>query len=412
MNRHTFVAITAIVVGVVASVLQARAAYDMNGTVERNSLYVTRFASGDTALFADSSRNLHVAVASGTITAAGGATGSVGSTSGTYALGRTNSGVAQYLNMDLAGNLLVTLQASSSQIGKLAANSGVDIGDVDVTSIAAGDNNIGNVDLASAIPTGANVIGAVTQSAGPWTVIGAATGSVAAVNGLGILARTAAGVFQWLRLGTDDALRIDPTGTTTQPVSGTVTANAGTGTFSVIGTSTGSVAAGNGLLITGRDAAGNAQPLRMATDGTLRFDPTGTTTQPVSGTFWQATQPVSGTVTANIGASASQPIYVTQVGSDGQGNPEDCSTVTVANVNVTTVATQLLAASPTKLISATFTSMDGEPRFGPSGVTALTGTPLAASASMAVKMRLSTGWYAIVAAGTSNVRVLSCASAN
>lgn len=49
----------------------------------------------------------------------------------------------------------------------------------------------------------------------------------------------------------------------TQPVSGTVTANAGTGTFTV-------------------DASGH--------------------TVPVSGTFWQATQPVSGTVTANAGS--------------------------------------------------------------------------------------------------------------
>lgn len=39
------------------------------------------------------------------------------------------------------------LPAGTNAIGKLAANSGVDIGDVDVTSIAAGTNNIGNVGL-------------------------------------------------------------------------------------------------------------------------------------------------------------------------------------------------------------------------------------------------------------------------
>ena len=38
-----------------------------------------------------------------------------------------------------------TLQAGSATIGKLAANSGVDIGDVDVTSISAGTNAIGKV---------------------------------------------------------------------------------------------------------------------------------------------------------------------------------------------------------------------------------------------------------------------------
>lgn len=41
------------------------------------------------------------------------------------------------------------LPAGTNAIGKLAANSGVDIGDVDILSIAAGDNNIGNVDIVS-----------------------------------------------------------------------------------------------------------------------------------------------------------------------------------------------------------------------------------------------------------------------
>lgn len=54
------------------------------------------------------------------------------------------------------------LPAGSNAIGKLATNSGVDIGDVDILSIAAGDNNIGNVDIASALPAGANLIGLVT----------------------------------------------------------------------------------------------------------------------------------------------------------------------------------------------------------------------------------------------------------
>lgn len=69
-----------------------------------------------------------------------------------------------------------SLPAGTNAIGKLAANSGVDIGDVDIlsiaagdnnignvdiASIAAGDNNIGNVDLASAIPAGTNNIGDV-----------------------------------------------------------------------------------------------------------------------------------------------------------------------------------------------------------------------------------------------------------
>lgn len=375
--KRVFGALVAILLGVGSLILPAWGAYDLKGTVERVSVYGTRVASGDTAISLDSSRNLNVAVASGTITTTGGSTGSVGTASGNYALGRTNAGAAQYLNMDLAGNLLVTLQASSSTIG------------------------------------------AVTQSAGPWTVIGAATGSVAAVNGLGILGRTAAGVFQWFRLGTDDALRIDPTGTTTQPVSGTfwqatqpvsgtVTANAGTGNFSVVPTATGSVSTGNVMLAGARNLTGNADYMSLTANG-LKVD-NSAVTQPVSGTFWQATQPVSGTVTANIGASTSLPIAVTEYRPDGTGNPKDYRTPTVANINVTTSATQLLAAPPTKQVGMCFTPMDTEVRFGPSGVTWDTGFPVAASQSMCIDVYAGGNWYGIRTSGTGQVRVLTVAS--
>lgn len=48
-------------------------------------------------------------------------------------------------------------------VGALPAGNN-NIGDVDIASIAAGDNNIGNVDLASAIPAGTNLIGQVSAS--------------------------------------------------------------------------------------------------------------------------------------------------------------------------------------------------------------------------------------------------------
>ena len=44
-------------------------------------------------------------------------------------------------------DVVASLPAGTNAIGKLAANSGVDIGDVDVTSIAAGTNTIGNVGI-------------------------------------------------------------------------------------------------------------------------------------------------------------------------------------------------------------------------------------------------------------------------
>lgn len=58
------------------------------------------------------------------------------------------------------------IDAGTNAVGKLAANSGVDIGDVDILSIAAGDNNIGNVDIASALPAGTNAIGKLAANSG------------------------------------------------------------------------------------------------------------------------------------------------------------------------------------------------------------------------------------------------------
>lgn len=77
--------------------------------------------------------------------------------------------------VNIAASQTVGLVAGTAAIGKLAANSGVDIGDVtltassnnigdvDVLTIAAGDNNIGNVDIVTlpALATGTNAIGRV-----------------------------------------------------------------------------------------------------------------------------------------------------------------------------------------------------------------------------------------------------------
>lgn len=70
-----------------------------------------------------------------------------GTTAGAAVVTDANGTLQQYLRGIV--KLLITsgtiiLGAGTNAIGKLAANSGVDIGDVDVTSIAAGANTIGN----------------------------------------------------------------------------------------------------------------------------------------------------------------------------------------------------------------------------------------------------------------------------
>jgi hypothetical protein len=117
-----------------------------------------------------------------------------------------------------------------------------------------------------------------------------------------------------VELGTSsDPIRIDPTGTTTQPVSGTVTANAGTGNFTVVQATASNLraqtasesATGSAVPATANLAGGsvttaaptytngNLGALSLTTSGLLRVDGSG------------VTQPVSGTVTANIGTSGS-----------------------------------------------------------------------------------------------------------
>jgi hypothetical protein len=87
----------------------------------------------------------------------------------------------------------------------------------------------------------------------------------------------------------------------TQPVSGTVTANAGTGTFAVSAAalplpSGAATATKQPALGTAGSASSDVLTVQgIASMTALKVDGSAVT-QPVSGTFWQATQPVSGTV--------------------------------------------------------------------------------------------------------------------
>lgn len=112
---------------------------------------------------------------------------------------------------------LPALVAGSAAIGKLAANSGVDIGDVDVTSLpalpagtnnigdvdvltlpalAAGTNNIGDVDVLTlpAIPAGTNMIGQVTPEGTEYETV-AASQTAQALGATGATGDYIAGVL-------------------------------------------------------------------------------------------------------------------------------------------------------------------------------------------------------------------------
>lgn len=148
---------------------------------------------GDVSPFAvDENGNLRVNIVAGA--AAGGtsqaddADFTAGTTAGTPAMGVYDSTPDTVTDGDLGtiginANRAVrtVIEAGSAAIGKLAANSGVDIGDVDITSIAAGDNNIGNVDIVSGTITTVSTVTALgTGTTGPMKAedVGHTTGDM------------------------------------------------------------------------------------------------------------------------------------------------------------------------------------------------------------------------------------------
>lgn len=91
--------------------------------------------------------------------------------------GKTGNSVDANASGALYVEHIGALPTGANAIGKLAANSGVDIGDVDVASIAAGANYIGlaSVNIGGTLPTlptGANFIGLATVVIGSGTLTG------------------------------------------------------------------------------------------------------------------------------------------------------------------------------------------------------------------------------------------------
>jgi hypothetical protein len=201
-------------------------------------------------------------------------------------------------------------------------------------------------------------------------------------------------------------IRIDPTGTTTQPVSGTITANAGTGSFTVAqataanlnatitGTVTSNIGTTNGIALDATLAkltvaqgtaigsntqalvggsvstsspsytTGNINPFSLTTSGALRVDASSTT------------QPISGAITANIGTSGSLALDATLTGgtqrnkiTDGTNNAavkaastaaiatDPALVVAISPNNTVTVAGTVTASNPS--VSTTSTSPPG-----------------------------------------------------
>lgn len=137
-------------------------------TIDNASIAVTQSGTWDEVGINDSGNSITVDYAT---------TGS-GTATGALRVELPTNGTGVIATVGAVTAITNALPAGTNAIGKLAANSGVDIGDVDITSIAAGNNNIGDVDIAS-IAAGNNNIGDVDIAS-----IAAGTNTIGKVAGV------------------------------------------------------------------------------------------------------------------------------------------------------------------------------------------------------------------------------------
>lgn len=226
------------------------------------------------------------AVASGGTSAADDADFTAGSTAGTPAMGVYESTPTTVTDGDL-GTVGITTGR------RLKTSATID------AALPAGTNNIGDVDvLSSALPTGAATSTIQTDGSQKTQIVDAGGEQVTVTGGkLDVNATVSGGVGS---SAVDDAAFAIATDSGT-PVMGlfddVAPDSVNEGDVGVT-----RMSANRNAYTTIRDAAGNERGVNVTAGNALTVDASATT-QPVSGTFWQATQPVSGTVTANAGTN-------------------------------------------------------------------------------------------------------------
>ena len=265
-------------------------------------------------------------------------------------------------------------------------------GSVSVSNFPATQPVSGTVSVSGTVAT--------TQSTSPWVVDGNLTHNNAApiADNIGVLPAVASSTAPIYNAGDQVLLSTDLAGnlrtTATATVSGSVTANQGT-----------------------PNTAANSWPVEM-TDGTnilgtsshpVRVDPTGTTTQPVSGTVsvsnFPATQPVSGTVVAEIEGHAGAIL-------DGTAGSPSTGVLTVQGVSggTSVPVSGTVTTTPPANASTNLTQVAGTTL----GATAVTnfGTAPAAAVVPGVNASLFAGTQALGSTGNSlNVVPMTSSSA-
>ena len=115
-----------------------------------------------------------------------GATAGSGTATGAIRVELPTNGTGTIATVGAVTAISNALPAGTNAIGKLAANSGVDIGDVDVTSISAGTNNIGQVNVAPQTANGLSVFNATSSD-----------GATALTNTAQVIKASAGQLYGW-----------------------------------------------------------------------------------------------------------------------------------------------------------------------------------------------------------------------
>ena len=247
---------------------------------------------------------------SGTIPVSGTVTANAGTgTLATSIVGTVPvSGTFWQATQPVSGTVTAAISGTSTVSGTVTANAGTNLNTSAlateagaVSTISTNTTNIPNVigTAASAIPSKILQVGGSdgTLSRAIKTLTSGQM-DIRPLTSADIVTSTISGTVPATISGT-----IPVSGTfwqTTQPVSGTITANAGTGTLStsIVGGTISTVT--NAVSVSGTvPVSGTFWQTTQPVSGTLTSSISGTV--PVSGTFWQTTQPVSGTITANAG---------------------------------------------------------------------------------------------------------------
>lgn len=285
------------------------------------------------------------------------------------------SGVTQPVSGTITANAgsgnFTVIQPTGTNLHAVIDSGSITVANATLAVTQSGTWNINNISGTISLPTGA------ATSAKQPALGTAGTPSADVITVQGAVGMT--------------ALKVDGSGVT-QPISGSVTANIGTtnglaldATVSALQVVQGSTTSGqHGTLIQGAVttaapaySTGQTNPLSLTTNGALRVDGSA------------VTQPVSGTITANIGTTNGLALDATLTGGSQKTKLVDSAGTNLATISATG-ALKVDGSAVTQPVSGTVTANQGGAPWA-DNITQIAGSAIATAATGILKVGLTDG---------------------